>query len=388
MSSIYIAPLQAEFFAQFADRQIVVLTDDNTLLHCYPLLAPFLPPHRTLTIRAGELHKNIETCSIIWQQLTAYQLDRKALLLNLGGGVVGDMGGFCAATYKRGIDFIQLPTTLLAQVDASVGGKLGIDFQGFKNHIGLFQLPLAVWIDTNFLNTLPLQELRSGFAEVLKHCLIADSKKWNEIYEIATNFVANSQTYAPLGSATEIMLSSNISSRNVTAHATPPLLGQNYSPLEFFSQFSKELDWNNLVKHSIAIKEQITTADPTEKGLRKTLNFGHTIGHAIESYFLTTHSPLLHGEAVAWGMVAEALFSVQQGLLSEQDYQKIAHLVSLLYEKPKILPEVYQKIISLAQQDKKNSYQSIRSCALQGIGNCVYDKEMTEKVLENLLAKL
>jgi 3-dehydroquinate synthase len=360
MNNIMLSPLTANFFAQFADRQIAVLVDDNTLQHCYPLLQPFLPKHKIICIAAGEAHKNIDTCLLIWQQLTDFQFDRKSLLINLGGGVIGDMGGFCAATYKRGIDFIQIPTTLLAQVDASVGGKLGIDFQGLKNHIGLFALPLAVCIDTNFLKTLSIRELRSGFAEILKHCLIADAQMWQVL---VAKIVENTKPFFGEGKL----------------HSSPPL--------SYFEELQKlqVFDWQQLVEHSVAIKSQIAEADPKEKGLRKTLNFGHTIGHAIESYFLQTPTPLLHGEAVAWGMVAEAKFSVNLQSLSQEKFEEIEKIIGLLYEKPRIALENGQEIIALALQDKKNSQNKILSCALQNIGNCVYDKEISPAIFEKLL---
>jgi 3-dehydroquinate synthase len=360
MNNIMFLPLAADFFAQFADRHIAVLVDNNTLQHCYPLLQPLLPAHKVICIAAGETHKNIDTCLMIWQQLTDFQADRKSVVINLGGGVIGDMGGFCAATYKRGIDFIQIPTTLLAQVDASVGGKLGIDFQGLKNHIGLFGLPLAVCIDTNFLKTLSIRELRSGFAEILKHCLIADAQMWRVL---VAKILASAEVFFGKG--------------NLPSSPTLP----------FFEELQKSqvFDWQQLVEHSVAIKNQITLADPKEKGLRKTLNFGHTVGHAIESYFLQSPTPLLHGEAVAWGMVAEAKFSVDLKSLSQKDFEEIEKIIGLLYEKPNIAIENYQEIIGLAQQDKKNSQNKILSCALQNIGVCGYDKEIKSADFEKLL---
>ncbi|MFY8036307.1 MAG: iron-containing alcohol dehydrogenase, partial [Cyclobacteriaceae bacterium] len=161
------------FLKDVTFTQLAVLVDENTQKYCYPLIQSALPPHHVIEVKASEECKNLITCTHIWQQLTDLQFDRHALVLVLGGGVLGDMGGFCAATYKRGINFILMPTTLLAQVDASVGGKLGIDFANFKNHIGVFQQPVATLISPQFLSTLPQRELRSGFAEIVKHCLIA-----------------------------------------------------------------------------------------------------------------------------------------------------------------------------------------------------------------------
>src|SRR6478609_2430536 len=167
--------------------RVVVIVDEHTKEHCLPLIEKFIPIGSiVICIPSGESHKHLRTCEYIWNEMTKANLDRKAIVVNLGGGVIGDMGGFCASTYKRGIDFIQIPTTLLSQVDASVGGKLGVDFTDahenvFKNHIGVFNVPVAVIIDPTFLHTLDAHELRSGYAEIIKHCLIADKEKWNEI---------------------------------------------------------------------------------------------------------------------------------------------------------------------------------------------------------------
>ena len=181
--SVIIAPVQqsvSQYLSSTNYSKVVVVVDENTRQHCYPLIENVLPEHTLIEIPSGEENKHLGTCEHIWGIMTDAQLDRHSLVINLGGGVIGDMGGFCAATYKRGIDFIQIPTTLLAQVDASVGGKLGVDFRGFKNHIGVFTQPQRVFIDAKFLETLPQRELRSGFAEVIKHCLIRDA----EMFEI------------------------------------------------------------------------------------------------------------------------------------------------------------------------------------------------------------
>jgi 3-dehydroquinate synthase len=331
-SYITIAPIEKTFFSICENRQVAVLVDKNTLTQCYPRIEKLLPPHKLICIEAGEQYKNLNTCEYIWQQLTDFQFDRKAILINLGGGVIGDMGGFCAATYKRGIDFIQIPTTLLAQVDASVGGKLGIDFQGYKNHIGVFALPQKVLIDVNFLQTLSMRELKSGFAEVLKHCLIADKTAWDNIYNL------NLQTF------------------------------------DYHS-----FDWATIVKHSVAIKEHITATDPTEKGIRKTLNFGHTIGHAIESFYLNTPKPLLHGEAIALGMIAESYLSWQRNLLPENEFLAIKNFLLQLYGTIHIAENDFIAIAQHTQQDKKNENNQILACLLNGIGNCLYNEVITQQ---------
>lgn len=324
MENVQINPLERAFFEQLNYSKIAVLVDENTQQYCYPILKNLLPqPHVLIQIQSGEKHKNLETCTHIWQQMTDNQFDRKSLLLNLGGGVIGDMGGFCASTYKRGIDFIQIPTTLLSQVDASVGGKLGIDFQGFKNHIGVFRNPKKVLIDTQFLKTLPERELRSGFAEVIKHCLIADKDYWTKI----------------------------------TAH---DLHGQN---------------WAEITQHSVQVKSNVVTQDPTEKGLRKILNFGHTIGHAIETSYMESDEVerLLHGEAIAIGMICEAFISVKKGFITQEIAEEIQHYILKTYGQVAVREDFMETIIQNTLQDKKNEGSTINASLLKNIGDCGFD---------------
>jgi 3-dehydroquinate synthase len=334
---VRIAPISESLPAFLASRnysQIAVLVDEQTKKHCYPRVKNLLPKHRLIQIRSGETQKHLGTAGEIWKALTDAGFDRHGLLLNLGGGVIGDMGGFCAATYKRGIDFVQLPTTLLSQVDASVGGKLGIDFEGLKNHIGVFRIPDAVLIDAGFLATLPFRELRSGFAEVIKHCLIADAAKWEEI-------------------------------RN---------------------KEWEEQNWEDLISHSVAIKEKITESDPTEKGLRKILNFGHTLGHAIETHFLEDPKKrLLHGEAIAAGMITEAWLSFKRGWLTEEELLQLEEFLFTTYGKADIRPEDFEAIVALTAQDKKNRGKEIRFSLLKGIGTCVFDIPVTKKEMTEAL---
>jgi 3-dehydroquinate synthase len=236
------------------------------------------------------------------------------------------MGGFCAATYKRGISFTLMPTTLLAQVDASIGGKLGIDFEHYKNHIGVFQQPLATLISPVFLNTLPERELRSGFAEVIKHCLIGDKAMWE---------VIRTKTLA-------------------------------------------DQDWTTLIPHSIKIKEDITQKDPREKGIRKALNFGHTLGHALETYFLSTSKPIFHGEAVAMGMIMESKIAHSKGLLTFEELNQIKAYVFSIFGKV-TEPFSSQEIIRLTLQDKKNKGNEVLMAVPKGIGTCVWDETTSEK---------
>lgn len=317
----------SEWLAAQNYSKIFVLTDSNTVTHCYPTIAELLPSHTNITIPAGEVYKNIDTCCTIWQQLTQHNADRKALLINLGGGVIGDMGGFCAATYKRGIDFIQIPTTLLSQADASVGGKLGIDFSHYKNQIGVFAEPKAVFVIADMLFTLPERELFSGFAEVIKHALISDKNLWQTL---KTSFATQQQ-----------------------------ILEIRKNPA--------------LIATAIDIKKQVVTEDPYEKGKRKILNYGHTIGHAIESWCLEKEISLLHGEAVAWGIVAENYVAVQKGILSEQIAQEIESFLSNIYQKPSIAAVYFDEIANLALQDKKNEKQHIQASLITHIGHCEYN---------------
>ncbi|HSA84312.1 MAG TPA: 3-dehydroquinate synthase, partial [Patescibacteria group bacterium] len=238
--------------------RIFIVTDNIVApLFLKKLLQTLPEGTAAITLSSGEKEKNIVTVGKIWSAMKENNLDRKSLVINLGGGVIGDMGGFAASTYMRGIDFLQIPTTLLSQIDASVGGKTGVDFAGIKNLVGSFQQPIGVIIDTQTLKTLPKREFLSGFGEMIKHGLIADKT----YFELVTSKQPQS--------------------------------------------FSQE-ELINLIARSCEIKKTIVEQDETENGLRKLLNFGHTIGHAIESLSLETEMPLLHGEAVAIGMVAEA----------------------------------------------------------------------------------
>jgi 3-dehydroquinate synthase len=336
--SVIIAPVAeslAQFLASSNYSKVIVIADNNTKRHCYPLIKKVLPKHKLIVIPAGEPHKILVTCELIWQAMTDEELDRHALVVNIGGGVIGDMGGFCAGVYKRGIDFIQIPTTLLSQVDASVGGKLGIDFHGFKNHLGIFQIPKSVLIDPVFLKTLPAREIRSGFAEIVKHCLIADSEKWKEISQCDL----------------------------------------------------EEQNWEDLIAHSVKIKEKVVDQDPTEKGLRKILNFGHTLGHAVETYFLDQGKlRLFHGEAIAVGMIMEAYISVKKGLLSEQELGAIEEYIFATYGKVNLVDGDVEQIIALTRQDKKNKGKQVRFSLLNGIGNCLYDVVVSDAEMRNAIA--
>lgn len=304
-----------------------MLVDGNTRVHCLPKIK--LPQHVVIEIEPGEENKTLATCEQVWDKLTSSKFTRKSLLINLGGGVIGDMGGFIAATFKRGIRFVNIPTTLLSQVDASIGGKLGVDFGALKNHLGIFREPDQVIVNTNFLATLPKREIRSGFAEVIKHALISDSKQWDFLK----------------------------------------------------SKRIEGLDLDELIPSSIAIKNKVVNADPMEQGLRKILNFGHTLGHALESHFLHTPSRLLHGEAIAIGMILESHLSLQKGWINADMYEEIKEYITGIFTLPKILPDLALLEDSLLQ-DKKNDALGVSFSIINGIGQCEYDVRIEKQMIE------
>jgi 3-dehydroquinate synthase len=312
-----------KFISENNYSSLYLLVDTLSNKYCFDYFIPFLATNLKIEViefENGEANKNIETCVEIWKVLTEYEADRKSLLLNLGGGVVTDLGGFVASTYKRGVDFINIPTTLLAMVDASIGGKNGVDLGNLKNQIGVINNPKMVLIDTNFLDTMPINEMKSGLAEMIKHGLIA-----NKIYF---------EKFLNLSSLDNSVL-------------------------------------DDLIYESIVIKNSIVMQDPTENGIRKALNFGHTLGHAIESYFLETENKktLLHGEAIAIGMILESYISKEKGLLSESEYKQIKSLLKNLFDTIEINGNDIKLILEFLIHDKKNEYGKIQFALLNGIGN-------------------
>jgi len=325
----------AKFISAYTNKNIIVLTDTNTHIHCLDRLIPILPKHFIeISIPSGEIHKDLNTCQFIWNLLLENGINRNDLVINLGGGVIGDMGGFCASTYKRGIDFIQIPTTLLSMVDASIGGKLGIDFNGVKNSIGVFKDPKAVFVDPKFLETLSFRELRSGFAEIIKHTLISDRKLWDQIREI---------------------------------------------------NIQKKVDWHPLIVDSLKIKQGIVLEDPFEKGIRKALNFGHTIGHGIEGVMLQKNNYLLHGEAIAIGMVTEAWLSFFKGFLSEDTFTSILYYLKRTFDLQSIDIELFDDFISLMKNDKKNETAQIHFSIIGPVGTVHHDVIFEESFIKKAL---
>lgn len=323
------------FIAENKYSNIFILVDTHSNEYCLSRFLPKLATDKTIEIieiEAGETEKNITTCVEIWSILTELGGDRKTLMINLGGGVITDIGGFVASTFKRGIDFIHIPTTLLAMVDASVGGKNGVDLGNLKNQIGVINVPGLVLIDTEYLTTLPQNEMRSGLAEMLKHGLIFDSGYW--------------LAFRDLGSA----------------------------------DFA---DFDGLIYRSIEIKNEIVMQDPTENGIRKALNFGHTLGHAIESYFLENENKktLLHGEAIAVGMILESYISWQKKLLSAAEYIEIKNTINAVFEIIVFEENDINPILDLLIHDKKNEYGKIQFALLDGIGNVKINQEIENELI-------
>ncbi|RTY86334.1 3-dehydroquinate synthase [Flavobacterium sp. GT3R68] len=316
--------------------KLFVIVDSNTNEYCLSRFLPFLETEIAIEIiefDAGESFKNIETCVQIWNVLTELGGDRKSLIINLGGGVVTDLGGFVASTFKRGIDFVHVPTTLLAMVDASVGGKNGVDLGNLKNQVGVINVPAMVLIDTQYLETLPQNEMRSGLAEMLKHGLIFDKKYWEQFLDL--------------------------------------------SKLDF-------ADFDILIHDSVVIKNNIVMQDPTENGIRKALNFGHTLGHAIESYFLEheNKTTLLHGEAIAAGMVLESYISWQKKLLSAEEYLQIKETINSIFEKIPFEENDLIPILDLLIHDKKNEYGNIQFALIDGIGSIKINQEVENELIK------
>ena len=302
--------------------KIFILVDENTHQFCLPLFLEKIETHvviEIIEIESGEENKNINTCSGVWSSLSDLNADRKSLMINIGGGVITDLGGFVACTFKRGIAYVNVPTTLLSMVDASVGGKTGVDLGALKNQIGVISNPDLVLIDTNFLDTLPTNQMRSGLAEMLKHGLITGENYWNKFLDL--------------------------------------------------SKLSLD-DLDQLIYESVIIKKNVVEEDPFEDGIRKTLNFGHTLGHAIESYFLSNEkkTALLHGEAIVVGMILACYISSELTEFPKETTLAIKKLFTNYYGKVDIDKSEYTSIIDLLKYDKKNNHGNINFVLLESIG--------------------
>jgi 3-dehydroquinate synthase len=336
--SIYVGDMWASFHNFLNEKKyakILVLVDSNTEGACFERFrAQFPSDIHKIVVPAGEAHKNIDTCQDIWRKMFEAGAGRNALLVVLGGGVMGDMGGFCASTFKRGFDFVQMPTTLLSQVDSSIGGKLGIDFFNVKNSIGVFNNPKAVFISPDFFETLLPREILSGFGEIIKHSLIANVEQWHKILSIND---------------------------------------------------LHKVDWAEYLVPSLKIKQRIVEIDPFEKGIRKALNYGHTIGHAIESAALETENPLTHGEAIAIGMICEAFLSKILRGMPNSDLKAISDFIVKHYGKYDIEQFDADYLVSLMKQDKKNERDEINFSLLRQAGEVEVNCTATPQYIKESL---
>jgi|TARA_R110000737_G_scaffold254016_1_gene263342 3-dehydroquinate synthase len=324
----------------YCERKKIILVDSNTNENCLPHLMNFLDgltDAEIIEIPAGEEFKSMDICLSVWESLTEYEFSRNDLFICLGGGMICDLGGFVASLYKRGMDCIYIPTSLLAMVDASIGGKTGIDMGSLKNHLGVFSFPKKVFIDTDFLSTLPLREIKNGWAEMIKHSLIADE---NHFVTLENCILDNS---------------------------TIP------------SQW---------IETSLLIKHEIVESDPKESGRRKLLNFGHTIGHAIEGSLLNSDNPIDHGLAVAHGMLVEAKISELMKNITSEEFQRIENCIRKTFDLRQFDEASFDIWIQLIRQDKKRLDNKIRFTLLTGIGSAEWDVVVDEEIVAEAIKVL
>lgn len=353
----------AQAMRSYPKEQVFLLSSPTLLTQrkaIFSAVSDCIPKEQTLLIEDNEPNKSLETVQQIWDFLLQHKATRRALLVCMGGGIVTDLGGFAASTYKRGIDFLNIPTTLLAMVDASTGGKTGFNYHGLKNCIGTFSQPIDTLICPQFLHTLPATDVLSGLAEMIKHTLIDSPAAWSALqqFDISRLFVADN------------------TKREVALH-----------------------DFTPLIADSLAVKERIVTADPTEHGLRHTLNFGHTIGHAIEEYYIERNIQPLprHGYCVLWGMIGELYLSIQRAEKEEKPTaelrEALTHLVNLTteyYGKPICSCSDYGRMLEIIKQDKKNTVTAkgeiaVQFVLLEGVGKALYDQTISEKEIVEAL---
>ncbi|MBR4925264.1 MAG: 3-dehydroquinate synthase [Prevotella sp.] len=317
---------------------LFILTDEKTAQACLPVIQRYrcLRNARHITVPQGDTNKDLQSLTTIWQYLSENGATRHSLLINLGGGMITDLGGFAAATFKRGIDIINIPTTLLAMVDASVGGKTGINFNGLKNEVGAFCDARYVLLSTTFLKTLDSENLRSGYAEMLKHGLISTTERWAEL---------------------------------VNYNLAQPDLAQ----------------LQHMVGQSVAVKQDIVAQDPHEHGIRKALNLGHTIGHAFESYAMQQGRPILHGYAVAYGIICELYLSAVKTAFPTDRMRQTVNFIRENYGQMNITCDDYPALLDLMRHDKKNTAGTINFTLLADIGDIRINQTATEEEIKEAL---
>lgn len=323
---------------EFKENKIFLLVDEHTRKYCLPRLMSniqlFQQVH-ILEVPTGEEIKNLETCRKMWQELTDNGADRNSVLINLGGGVISDLGGFIASTFKRGIRYVNIPTSLLSMVDASVGGKVGIDMNGLKNQIGLFSNPQAVFVIPEFLDTLPERQFQTGFAEIIKHALVYEKHYWDDLVQ------------KPLGEIT---------------------------------------NWREIIEWCIEIKNYFVTEDPQDRGFRKVLNFGHTIGHAVETFSLQQDDDVIsHGEAVAIGLVCESYISHKVTGLPKDQFDDIVSYVSANFNHYPFHTNNFDFVLDHIRHDKKNQGENINFTLLTSIGNSLINQVVDVNIIRESL---
>jgi 3-dehydroquinate synthase len=334
--NIHLGKLDAGLFTLLRELnafRFIIVADDHTAQYCVPLLETIIGSHPVVIIPHGEINKTLDGCKNIWSGLIQHGADRSSVVLNVGGGMICDMGGFAAASYQRGIRFVHIPTSLLAMTDAAMGGKTGVDYEGYKNYIGYFAAPQFTWIDPVFLKTLPQPQIREGLAEMIKHAIIGSCELWDLLEKSG----------------------------------------------------GQQADWMSLLALNIGVKTRITDMDPREKGIRKTLNFGHTIGHALESYFLHSPHPLTHGEAVTLGMMAESWLARESGQLQNEDFDRIITLIRRMLSPAGVTLPSLNSLLPWLDGDKKKSGGRLGFSLPTEIGSCTWDIEVSQFALSDCL---
>jgi len=334
LGDIYLGRMQdgmAALIEQLQPSSLFLLTDSNTAKYCAPLVQTLVRTSQTIIIPAGEQHKTLTSCQHVWSSFIEQEADRSSMVLNVGGGLTCDLGGFASSCFQRGIRFGHIPTSLLAMADAAIGGKTGVNFEGYKNYLGRFEAPSFIWIDPVFLKTLPERELSDGVAEIIKQAIIGSRSMWDMLSGFET---------------------------------------------------INSIDWTRVLGENLLIKKHIVEADPLEKGVRKVLNFGHTIGHALESYFLDSTTPISHGQAVTLGMLTESKIALELGLLDNEDFQGIIGLIHRLLGKVEVTLPTMGEIHKWLLGDKKKVNGKIGFSLPDRIGSCGWNIEVDNLTLD------